>query len=419
MNTQHKGNADGLAAGRQAAGVPAAAWRVFFICLIGVTFANLDLNLFALVLTDMSNDLGWTIEERGWYLAGTFVISGFLITQLGVLADRIGRKRVLLGATWLTPFFVAALTFAPNTLSLLLARLAGYTTAGVQSPITGALVMEAAPPRYRGMFTGVLQVGFPIGFFLAAVIVGWVAPAWGWRYVFLAGFLFLPYAWIISRYLGESSSWLAARAAVPGKKGEPGLRELFTPDYRRRTLLLFLGQFLHVFAYGATILLPSYFREGRGWSLAETTSTVGNAYLVGAVGYVAASLVSDLWLNRRTTIVLWCALGGLAFAVMIWWAKSISAITATFALMTFFFYGAYAVIFTFIAESFPARLRATAASFSSSLAVELGLGVGPLALSYGIAAWGWDWAFTWCAAVPVIVAGMTFLALPPARPTIE
>lgn len=419
MNTQHKGNADGLAAGRQAAGVPAAAWRVFFICLIGVTFANLDLNLFALVLTDMSNDLGWTIEERGWYLAGTFVISGFLITQLGVLADRIGRKRVLLGATWLTPFFVAALTFAPNTLSLLLARLAGYTTAGVQSPITGALVMEAAPPRYRGMFTGVLQVGFPIGFFLAAVIVGWVAPAWGWRYVFLAGFLFLPYAWIISRYLGESSSWLAARAAVPGKKGEPGLRELFTPDYRRRTLLLFLGQFLHVFAYGATILLPSYFREGRGWSLAETTSTVGNAYLVGAVGYVAASLVSDLWLNRRTTIVLWCALGGLAFAVMIWWAKSISAITATFSLMTFFFYGAYAVIFTFIAESFPARLRATAASFSSSLAVELGLGVGPLALSYGIAAWGWDWAFTWCAAVPVIVAGMTFLALPPARRTIE
>jgi MFS family permease len=380
-----------------------------------VTFANLDLNLFALVLTDISNEFGWSIEERGWYLALTFVASGILITQIGVLADRIGRTRVLLGATWMTPFFVAALTFVPNTFSLLLARLAGYTTAGVQSPLTGTLVMEESPPRFRGLFTGVLQVGFPVGFFLAAVIVGLVAPAFGWRYVFLAGLLFLPYAFVISRYLRESDAWLAARDARDGKTRAPGIRELFTPAYRRKTILLFIGQFLHVFAYGATILLPAYFREGRGWDLQETTAVVGNAYLIGAVGYVAASVVGDLWIDRRNTIVIWCVTGGLAFAVMIWWASSVAAITATFGLMTFFFYGAYAVIFTFIAESFPAHLRATAASFSSSFAVELGLGIGPLALSYGISAWGWDWAFTWCAVAPVILAGLTFLGLAKSR----
>lgn len=395
--------------------VPARTWRVFFICLIGVTFANLDLNLFALVLTDISNEFGWSIEERGWYLALTFVASGILITQIGVLADRIGRKRVLLGATWLTPFFVAALTFVPNTFTLLLARLAGYTTAGVQSPLTGTLVMEESPPRFRGLFTGVLQIGFPVGFFLAAVIVGYVAPTWGWRYVFLAGLVFLPYAFVISRYLRESEAWRAARDARDGKGSAPGIRELFTPAYRRKTILLFIGQFLHVFAFGATILLPAYFREGRGWELQETTSVVGNAYLVGAVGYVAASVVGDLWIDRRNTIVIWCILGGLAFAGMIWWASDLAAITATFGLMTFFFYGAYAVIFTFIAENFPAHLRATAASFSSSFAVELGLGIGPLALSYAIGPWGWNWAFTWCAVVPVILAGLTFLGLGKSR----
>jgi MFS family permease len=186
---------------------------------------------------------------------------------------------------------------------------------------------------------------------------------------------------------------------------------LFRPDLRRKTILLFIGQFLHVFAYGATILLPAYFREGRAWSLDITTSVVGSAYLIGAIGYVAASVVGDLYISRRSTIVTWCILGGLAFAAMIWWAGTVSAITMTFGLMTFFFYGAYAVIFTFIAESFPAHLRATAASFSSSFAVELGLGIGPLALSYGITAWGWEWAFTWCAAVPVILAGLTFLVV--------
>lgn len=401
------------------ANVPARTWRVFLICLIGVTFANLDLNLFALVLTDISDELSWSVEERGWYLALTFFVSGILITQVGTLADRIGRKKVLLVATWTTPFFVAALTFAPNTLILLLARCAGYTTAGAQSPLTGTLVMEESPARFRGIFTGVLQIGFPIGFFLAAVIVGWVAPKWGWRYVFLAGLLFLPYAWVIWRYLQESPAWLAARKERPSDMPSPGIRELFAPAHRYKTVMLFAGQFLHVFAYGATILLPAYFREGRGWSLEETTSMVGTAYLVGAAGYVAASVVGDLLLNRRDTIFLWCTLGGIAFAAMIWWADTLASITATFGLMTFFFYGAYAVIFTFIAETFPAHLRATAASFSSSFAVELGLGIGPLALSYGIAHWGWEWAFTWCAVLPVVLAGFTFLALQPVRQPIR
>jgi MFS family permease len=81
--------------------------------------------------------------------------------------------------------------------------------------------------------------------------------------------------------------------------------------------------------------------------------------------------------------------------------------------MTFFFYGAYAVIATFIAENFPPELRATAASFSGSFAVNLGLGLGPFGLSEVIAALGWQWAFTFCAVIPVIVAGCTFLALKP------
>ena len=59
-------------------------------------------------------------------------------------------------------------------------------------------------------------------------------------------------------------------------------------------------------------------------------------------------------------------------------AMRYSLILLTFGTMTFFFYGAYAVIATFIAENYPPDLRATAASFSGSLAIELGLGGGPL-----------------------------------------
>lgn len=394
--------------------VPGHTYRVFLICLVGVTFANLDHSLFTFVLTEISAEFGWSELERGLYIALTFVLAGVLITQLGVLADRIGRRTVLLGATLLTPVFVTALAWAPTTVTLLVARTLGFTTAAVQSPITGTLVLEESPPRLRGLFTGVLQIGFPLGFFLASLLVPFIYETWGWRYIFLLSLLFLPYAWVIWRYLKDSEAWQRARAnRRANNTPPPAVRELFRPAYRRKTILLFLGTFLYVFAYGATIMLTPYFRESRGWEAREAIELVGLSFLVGAFGYILAAWFGEFLISRRNTIVAWCWLGGLAFGVMIWFTKGWWPTFIAFSTMTFFFYGAYAVMFTFIAENFPAELRATAASFANSFAVELGLGLGPFALSWAIGLVGWESAFTWCAILPVIIAGATFLALKP------
>jgi len=396
--------------------VPARTYRVFFICLIGVSFANLDHSLFTYVLTDLSNDFHWTVIERGAYIAITFVLAGILITQIGVLTDRLGRKSLLLIATLLTPLFVAALTWAPNTLTLLIARCLGFTMAGAQSPVTGTLVLEESPPRFRGLFSGILQIGFPLGFFIASLMVPFIYETWGWRYIFLLSLLFLPYAIVIWRFLDEPLAWLKARQQHA--ETVPSTRELFRPTYRRKTLLLFTGQLMHVVAFGATTLLTAYFREARGWGATEAIQMVGYTFLIGAFGYVAAAVCGEFWISRRNTIAIWCGLGGLAFGAMIWWADGWWPTFVVFSLMTFFFYGAYAVIFTFIAENYPPELRATAASFAGSFAVNLGLGLGPLALSAVIGWAGWQWAFTWCAVLPVILAGIVFMQLEPVPPEI-
>ncbi|MDH5255675.1 MAG: MFS transporter, partial [Gammaproteobacteria bacterium] len=365
--------------------VPGHTYRVFIICLVGVTFANLDHSLFTFVLTELSAEFGWSELERGLYIALTFVVAGILITQIGVLADRIGRRAVLLGATLLTPVFVTALAWAPTTVTLLIARTLGFTSAAVQSPITGTLVLEESPPRLRGLFTGVLQIGFPLGFFLASLLVPFIYETWGWRYIFLLSLLFLPYAWVIWRYLKDSEAWQRARASRRASSTPPpAVRELFRPAYRRKTILLFLGTFLYVFAYGATIMLTPYFRESRGWDAREAIELVGLSFFIGAFGYILAAWFGEFLISRRNTIVAWCWLGGLAFGVMIWFTKGWWPTFLAFSTMTFFFYGAYAVMFTFIAENFPAELRATAASFANSFAVELGLGLGPFALSWAI-----------------------------------
>jgi len=160
-------------------------------------------------------------------------------------------------------------------------------------------------------------------------------------------------------------------------------------------------------------MLTPYFREARGWEAREAIELVGLSFLIGTFGYILAAWFGEFLISRRNTIVAWCWLGGLAFGVMIWFTEGWWSTFLAFSTMTFFFYGAYAVMFTFIAENFPVDLRATAASFASSFAVELGLGLGPFALAWAIGRVGWEMAFTWCAVVPVVLAGATFLALKP------
>ncbi len=389
--------------------------RAFLICLAGLTFANLDHSLFAFVLTEISQEFQWGLVERGVYIAITFLIAGILITQAGVLADRIGRKPVFFWAMLVAPFLVAALYWVPGTASLLVLRTLGFATAGVNSPIAGTIVIEESPPRLRGLMSGILQIAYPLGWALAALLVTPVYAAYGWRYIFFIALLGLPFAWIIARYLREPPAWQAAARERKAQRGAAvGLRDLFAPQYRYRTLMLLLGQFLMVFAYGATILLTAYFREARGWSAPDAIHIVGLSYGVGALGYVAAAIVGEFFMNRRNVIVLWCLLGSVAFFAMIWLTHTWWPTVFAYCAMTFFFYGATAVIFTFLAESFPAHLRATGVSFSGSFGVNLGIALGPLALSWVVASTGsWELAFTLCGILPLAFSAFAYLGLKP------
>jgi len=112
-------------------------------------------------------------------------------------------------------------------------------------------------------------------------------------------------------------------------------------------------------------------------------------------------------------IILWSWLGTIFFALLIWWADGWWEVFASYSLMTIFFYGTTAVKFTFIAESFPARLRATGVTFAGSLAVNLGIAFGPLALSYCVEYLSWNWAYTICGILPIFLSGFVFLLLKP------
>lgn len=389
------------------------ATRTFLICLIGLSLSNFDHALFTYVLPQITVAYHWSDVERGWYIALTFVIAGLAITQVGVLADRVGRKAILTRVLTIAPWPVLLMAVAPTTAQLLLLRCLGFVAAGAAAPLTGTIVIEEAPPHRRGLLSGILQTGYPIGFTLAALFVYPILSRDPdeWRWVFALPLLTLPYAWVVARQLREPPAWQAARAARTSPP--PGTAVLFRPEYRYRTLVLFAGQFLQVFAYGASLLLIAFFVEARGWKSTDATLLIGISYGIGSLGYVLAAVAGEFWFTRRTVIVTWCWLGSGAFFALIWLATGWWQTVVAFSLTTFFFYGATAVIFTFLAESFPAEVRATAVAFSGSFGVMLGIALGPLALSYITVAKGWRVAYTICGILPVLLAGCAYLFLKP------
>lgn len=395
------------AAVQEARGYPS---RAFAICLAAYAFSQMDLALFGYAVPSIRAEFGVDLVVMGWVISGSFVLGGVLLVWLALLTDRLGRKRMLGLSILSSSFFIVLHALAPNALMLALLRGLGIATGGLTYPVTGAVVVEESPARLRGIFAGLLQTGYPLGWFLASLLAAPILAAWGWRPLFLVGLLSIPFVFVVQRFLRESSRFRAPAA----RTGQTSLNELFTPAMRRRTMTLFVAQFMFVAAYGGTaILFPTYFVEARGYSIGNSASLVGLGNLIAVLGYLLAAVVGEFVITRRTTVVVWTLLGALGFLWLVWGTRGYADSVLAFGVMAMFFYGTAAVKFAYVAEIFPTRIRATGLAFCGSLAVTLGTAVGPLLIAYSVEHIGWNLAFSLCGALPLCLAGLLYLLLTP------
>lgn len=125
----------------------------------------------------------------------------------GSLADRFGRKIPLI----LCVFFFSTITilsgFAPSYRAFLMLRgLYGIGMGGYWG-IGASYAMESTPVRWRGVLSGVMQSGYPLGYLLAAVAMQAIVPLFGWRAMFLAGSGIAALTIILTALAPESRSW--------------------------------------------------------------------------------------------------------------------------------------------------------------------------------------------------------------------
>ena len=346
------------------------------------------------------------------------MVAAGMMVLMGLAADHYGRSRVFTVCLILPAFLVGLHAFAPDILSLTMLRALAFGFTVSMIPLATTYTAEVSPARYRGLLAGLLQVGYPIGWFLASLITVPILAAYTWREIFLPAFLIIPVAVVVSLFLSESERFLVRRRNVESEDKlhwADHVKTLTEPVFQRRVVLCATLLFLHGGAYaGTAFYFPTFLTEARGYSEEDAVGITGLSYGIGVLGYVAAAIVGEFFLTRRNTIALWMSIGMLAFLGLMWLGGTRATDIFWFAVMSVFFYGAVAVQLPLVAELFPTKARATAAAICGA-AAQLGFATYPVFVAQLVEPLGWRWAFTVVVVPSLALAVAATLGLENAR----
>jgi MFS transporter, SHS family, lactate transporter len=317
---------------------------------LGWALDAFDFFLLVFVLKNIAEDFGTHIEEVTLAITLTLAMRPVGAYIFGRAADRFGRRPTLMVDILLFAALEFASGFAPNlTVFLILRALFGIAMGG-EWGVGASLTMESIPPHARGFVSGLLQSGYPAGYFLASIVYGLLFQYIGWRGMFMVGVLPALLVFYIRRKVPESPSFKPATA-------EAGTLAVLKSHWRLAIYAVILMTAFNFFSHGTQDLYPTFLGVQRHMSPHEV-SLIAGIYNVGAiVGGLAFGALSER-LGRRRMIVT-AALLSLLVLPLWAFASSIVWLAAGAFLMQVTVQGAWGIIPVHLNELSPDQARGT------------------------------------------------------------
>src|SRR5438034_10345137 len=244
--------------------------------------------------------------------------------------------------------------FAPNfTVFLILRALFGIGMGG-EWGLGASLAMESLPTHARGLFSGILQQGYAVGYLLAALVYWIVFPHFGWRGLFIAGALPAVCVVYSRARVPESAVWQRARA-----QQQPRLKmSIFVRQHG--ALFIYAALLMTAFNYmshGTQDLYATFLEKQRGFGV-SAKSMITIAYAIGAIcGGATVGFLSQRS-GRRRCIILSAVCGMLLIPVCIFAPTTALLIMGGF-LIQFMVQVACGVVPVHLNELSPPELRGT------------------------------------------------------------
>ena len=327
--------------------------HVVFAAFLGWTLDAFDFFILIFVLRDVARSYSTSLTTLTLAITLTLAMRPVGALLFGRLADRYGRRPVLVIDVLCFAGLEFLSGFAPNLLTFLILRALFGIAMGGEWGIGASLAMETVPARWRGWVSGLLQSGYPAGYFVASAVFGVFYPLVGWRGMFMIGGLSALLVLYVRRSVPESPDWLARRAAP-----RPAFRRVFRNHLRLLLWAVVMMTAFNFFSHGTQDLYPSAFLGRQLHFSHGTITTIALIYSAGAIigGIVFGALSQRI--GRRAAIV---SASLLALPVLPLWAFSRSPLTLAIGafLMQVCVQGAWGVIPAHLNELSPPDLRAT------------------------------------------------------------
>ena len=347
--------------------------RTVWLCFAACVCEGIDLQAAGVAGPGIRAEFNSTAQALGWFFsAGT--IGLFIGAALGGwLADRAGRKRVLVASVAAFGLFSLLTATSQDVHTLTALRLLTGFGLGGALPNLIALASEAAPAQRRNAYVSLIYAGAPLGGAVASV-VSMVNPLERWRWIFIVGgmlpLLVVP---LLARWLEESARFRTATVQVvtTGR-----LLQLFSSGRAVRTLLLWGASFLILLTLYLLLNWLPLLMKGSGMS---TVAAGAAQCLFNVGGAIGAALIGRVLESRGRTLGVALTYGGLPVLLGILVAI-IGAPAGT--LLVLFLLGAtvlsaQAILYAIAPLCYPTQSRGTGVGFVVSIG-RLGSALGPL-----------------------------------------
>ena len=410
--------------------------RVFVLCLMTLIIDGFDVQAMGFVIPALS--AAWNIEPAQFRTVLPAANFGVLIGSLlfSPVADKIGRRPVLVGSTLWFAVMTLAAAYAGSVTELFWLRLIGGIGMGCIIPNSTALIGEYSPAGRRVTLMMGITVGFTAGGAVAGFVARWLIPQFGWQSVFLVGGS-IPLVIAIAMQFGlpESLQFLAVRrrrldqvgrwlkqldptitidqsttyVANEESKGGVPVVHLFSDRRGLVTVLLWIVNFMNLLnLYSVSSWLPTVV-NGMGYN-------ANTAVLVGTVPWVGGTIGTFglAWLIARSgftrTLMINYILA--AFSIALIGQPGISLVLLTFIVFVtgWCVIGGQPGMNAFAATFYPTYLRSTGLGWALGVG-RIGAIVGPYIGGTMIGAKWTSQQLFWAAAVPAVISAITLLVL--------
>jgi len=367
--------------------------KTFWACFLGWALDAMDVQLFAFVIPTLLGIWGMTKAEAGIISTSALISSAVGGVIAGLLADRIGRVKVLkLAILWFS-LFTGLSAFTDSFHQLLLTRSLQGLGFGGEWAAGAILIGEVVDKRIRGRAVGSVQSGWPVGY-AAAALAYWIIFSLmpehdAWRALFLLGVLpGLLVVWM-RRNIDESEAFKAVAQHRENTSPWKTFALIFSPTIFPRTAMASL---MAAGALGGnyTILtwLVTYLRETQGLTVSMTSLYLAVNIFGSFCGYIGMAYMSD-GLGRRKTFALSAAGATLTVLAYTQFHLPMSALLLLGFPLGLFQSGIVSGMGACFTELFPAEIRGTAGGFSYNFGRGIGAlvpaGVGLTSASVGLA----------------------------------